>query len=64
VAAIIPNIDLRLSDKRLFQIIDHFESIPFPQSNQLPASLPSIESDVGERVSVGKIIVDRVASMF
>lgn len=32
VAGNIPNIELRLSDKRLFHLINHVQSVPFPES--------------------------------
>ena len=31
----IPNIELRISDKRLFQLINHIQSVPFSQSKYL-----------------------------
>ncbi|CAF4338339.1 unnamed protein product, partial [Rotaria sordida] len=46
VAGNLPNVDLRLSDKRLFQIINHMESIPLPKSKNSTIVVPSMESEV------------------
>jgi hypothetical protein len=52
VAGNIPSIDLRLSDKRLFQIINHIQSIPFPESKN-----PSIEvQPTEEEVTSGQLL--------
>ncbi|CAF1531836.1 unnamed protein product, partial [Rotaria sordida] len=45
VAGNLPNVDLRLSDKRLFQIINHMESIPLPKSKNSTIVVPSMESE-------------------
>ncbi|CAF4190264.1 unnamed protein product [Rotaria sp. Silwood2] len=41
----LPNVDLRLSDKRLFQIINHMKSIPVPKSKNPAIVTPSIEAE-------------------
>jgi len=46
VAGNIPSVDLRLSDTRLFQIIDHIQSIPFPESKTPTIVEAPIESEV------------------
>ena len=48
VAGTIPNIDLRLSDKRLFLLMNHVQSVPFPQSKH-PAVLPNTEVSARRR---------------
>ncbi|CAF2796909.1 unnamed protein product [Rotaria sp. Silwood2] len=45
VAGNLPNIDLRLSDKRLFQIMNHMQSIPFPKSKHPVVAAQSIEPE-------------------
>ncbi|CAF3667368.1 unnamed protein product [Rotaria sp. Silwood1] len=45
VAGNLPNVDLRLSNKRLFQIINHMESILLPKSKTSAIVAPSIESE-------------------
>lgn len=39
-----PVVDVRLSDKRLFEIINHVQSIPFPESKNVASD--EIESEV------------------
>jgi hypothetical protein len=46
IAGNIPGVELRLSDKRLFQIINHIQSIPFPESKQSFNEIPSLEAEV------------------
>jgi hypothetical protein len=46
IAGNIPGVELRLSDKRLFQIINHIQSIPFPESKQPFNETPSLEAEV------------------
>jgi hypothetical protein len=46
VAGNIPSIDLRLSDKRLFQLINHIQSIPFPESKTPAIEAISLEAEV------------------
>jgi hypothetical protein len=46
VAGNIPSIDLRLSDKRLFQLINHIQSIPLPESKNPAIVAPPIAADV------------------
>jgi len=47
VAGTIPSINLRLSDKRLHQLIDHVQSIPFPESKNAAIAAPAAEAEVG-----------------
>ncbi len=42
----IPGVELRLSDKRLFHIINHIQSIPFPESKTSINEIPSLEPEV------------------
>ncbi|CAF2545662.1 unnamed protein product [Rotaria sp. Silwood2] len=45
VAGKLPSVDLRLSDKRLFQIMTHMQSIPFPESKHPVIVAQSIEPE-------------------
>ena len=42
----IPGVELRLSDKRLFHIINHIQSIPFPESKHPANEISTIEAEV------------------
>ena len=46
VAGNIPSVDLRLSDTRLFQIMHHVQSIPFPESKTPTITELPYESEV------------------
>lgn len=46
VAGNIPSVDLHLSDTRLFQIIHHMQSIPFPESKTPAITETPYESEV------------------
>jgi len=46
MAGNIPGVELRLSDKRLFHIINHIQSIPFPESKYPTNEIESIETEV------------------
>lgn len=43
----IPGVELRLSDKRLFQLINHIQTIPFPESKH-----PTIETNLQTDVDI------------
>ncbi|CAF5043765.1 unnamed protein product, partial [Rotaria sp. Silwood1] len=45
IAGNVPNIELRLSDKRLFHIINHIQSIHFPESKTSIHDQPLIEAE-------------------
>ncbi|CAF0895845.1 unnamed protein product [Rotaria sp. Silwood1] len=45
VAGNLPSVDLRLSDKRLFQIMNHAQSIPFPESKHPVVAAQSNEPE-------------------
>ena len=47
IAGNIPGVELRLSDKRLFYIINHVQSIPFPETKQSTNDIPALEAEVG-----------------
>jgi vacuolar protein sorting-associated protein 13A/C len=42
----VPGVELRLSDKRLFHIINHIQSIPFPESKHPSSEIPTLEAEV------------------
>jgi hypothetical protein len=46
MAGSVPGVELRLSDKRLFYIINHIQSIPFPESKNPTNQIPPIEAEV------------------
>ena len=46
IAGNIPSVELRLSDKRLFQIINHVQSVPFPDMKHPVDALPLLEAEV------------------
>jgi hypothetical protein len=46
MAGNVPGVELRLSDKRLFHIINHIQSIPFPESKHPTNEIPSIDVEV------------------
>jgi hypothetical protein len=46
MAGNIPGVELRLSDKRLFLIINHIQSIPFPESKYPVNETLPIETEV------------------
>ena len=46
IAGNIPGVELRLSDKRLFQIINHVQSVPFPDMKHPADALPPVEAEV------------------
>ena len=56
VAGTIPNIDLRLSDKRLYQLVNHMQSIPFPESKAAPIQAPVADTEV---CSIGFVVIRR-----
>jgi hypothetical protein len=39
-------VELRLSDRRLFQIINHIQAIPFPESKHPINEIPPLEAEV------------------
>jgi hypothetical protein len=39
-------VELRLSDKRLFDLINHIQSIPFPESKHSADEIPPLEAEV------------------
>ncbi|CAF1522941.1 unnamed protein product [Adineta steineri] len=45
MAGNIPGVELRLSDKRLFHIINHIQSIPFPESKHPISEIPTLEAE-------------------
>ena len=46
IAGNIPGVELRLSDKRLFHIINHVQSIPFPVSKHPTNTISILEAEV------------------
>lgn len=46
IAGNVPGVELRLSDKRLFHIINHIQSIPFPESKHPIDEIPALEAEV------------------
>jgi hypothetical protein len=46
IAGNVPGVELRLSDKRLFHIINHIQSIPFPESKHPVDEIPILEAEV------------------
>jgi hypothetical protein len=46
MAGNIPGVELRLSDKRLFNIINHIQSIPFPESKYPTNEIHPLETEV------------------
>lgn len=46
IAGNVPGVELRLSDKRLFHIINHIQSIPFPESKHPTDETSPIEPEV------------------
>ena len=46
IAGNIPGVELRLSDKRLFYIINHIQSIPFPETKQSINDISELEAEV------------------
>ncbi|CAF1245225.1 unnamed protein product [Adineta ricciae] len=45
MAGNIPGVELRLSDKRLFHIINHIQTIPFPESKHPVDEIPALEAE-------------------
>ena len=46
MAGNVPGVELRLSDKRLFHIINHIQSVPFPELKHPDNEIPTIEAEV------------------